>query len=321
MLRSCIALAVLLLLASLSAVAQPAKRLCFLSFDQANKDRVGGFFFDSLKKLGYVEGRNLAIHTLLANGDGTKFPDLARECVRLRADVIVTQTTPAAQAALKATSTIPIIIGPLGDPVGSGLVASFARPGGNLTGSTFNARGLAAKRLELIRELLPKAQTIAVLSYLVDPIARAQVDELEKSAKALNARLVVRDVRSGADLEPAVEAAVGAGAEAIMTTQESFFYSHRPRIVALAAKHRLPGVYLDDGFVREGGLLSFAASLPQLWAGSADYVDRVLKGAKPADLPVQQPSDFLLAVNNKTAKAMGIAIPKSVLVRATTIID
>jgi putative tryptophan/tyrosine transport system substrate-binding protein len=205
--------------------------------------------------------------------------------------------------------------------VGSGLVASFARPGGNVTGSTFNARGLAAKRLELIREAVPKLQTIGVLSYLVDPIARAQVDELQKSAKALGVRLVVREVRRAEDLGAAVDGAVVAGAEAIMVTQESLFYSHRARIVGLAAKHSLPGVYLDEGFVREGGLLSFNVSVPQLWTGSADYVDRVLKGAKPADLPVQQPTEFMVAVNNKTAKALGVTIPKSVLVRATTIVD
>ena len=313
------------LVAPLATAAQPAgktPRLCFLTFDpgttQANRFTP---FFQRLRDLGYVDGQTITIDYLSAEGRGEQFPALAVECLRLKADVIVVTTTPAAQAAKNATRTVPIVMIPLGDPVVTGLVASLARPGGNVTGQTFMASGLAAKRLELLKEAVPRISRVLVLSYLVDPIAAPQVRELETAARSLGVKLLVQNIRTADDLPAAFDAGARGGADGLLTTAESIFVVERKRIGELAARHSLPGLYPYRGVVDSGGLMAYDSYTPDLLARTAIYVDRILKGAKPSDLPVEQPTKFELVINLKTAKALGLAIPQSLLQRADQVIE
>src|SRR6266849_8758221 len=231
-----------LLTAPLAAEAQPGKipRLCFLTFDpgtpQSSRFDV---FFQGLRDLGYVDGQTITIDYLSAgSGQAVGFPALATECLRLKADIIVVTTTPAAQAAKNATRTIPIIMHSLGDPMATGLVASLARPGGNVTGTTLMAAGLAAKRLGLLKEIVPRISRVLVLSYLVDPIAAPQVKELESAAHSLGVKLLVRDIGTADDLPAAFDAGARERADGILTTAESIFVAQRTRVVQLAAQHR-----------------------------------------------------------------------------------
>jgi len=318
-------LAVLLLLLPVVAGAQPAAkvpRLCVLSFDpEAHVPIRFQPFFQGLRDLGYVDGKNIAIDIRAANGDGERFPALAAQCVANRADVIVVTTTPAAQAAKKATTTIPIVMHPLGDPVGTGLVKSLARPGGNVTGLTFMATGMAAKRLSLLKEALPRLTKVLVLSYLVDPIAPPQVAEMRKAAEILGIKLLVQEVRTAEDIAAGFEAGKKEGAEAVIVTWESIFFVNRPQLIDLAAKHRLPSMFPGLVFVENGALLSYGSDSTILNPRTAIYVDRILKGAKPADLPVEQPTTFIFAVNLKTARTLGVTIPQTILLRADRIIE
>jgi putative ABC transport system substrate-binding protein len=263
----------------------------------------------------------MTIDYLSADGQAERFPPLAAECLRLKADIIVVSTTPAAQAAKNATRTIPIVMLPLGDPVGTGLVDSLARPGGNVTGLSQMAPGLAAKRLDLLKEAVPRISRVLVLSYPLDPIAALQIKELRNAARSLGVKLHVRDIRTADDLPAAFDAGAKESAEGLLTTIESIFASNRARVIELAAQHRLPAIYHLRLFVDAGGLMAYAASRPDLYARAAVYVDRILKGAKPADLPVEQPTKFELAINAKTAKALGLTIPQSLLLRADQVID
>jgi len=309
----------------LATEAQPARRiprLCFLTFDPGTPQS-SRFdpFFQGLRDLGYVDGQTITIDYLSADDQAERFPTLAADCLRLKADIIVVSTTPAAQAAKNATRTIPIVMTPLGDPVGTGLVASLARPGGNVTGLTLMASGLAAKRLELLKESVPRISRVLVLSYLVDPIAAPQVMELESAAHSLGVKLLVRDIRTADDLPAAFDAGARGGAKGLLTTAESIFVVHRKQVVQLAAQHRLPGMYPYRLMVDAGGLMTYGPNMPNLLARTATYVDRILKGAKPADLPVEQPTKFELVINRKTAKALGLTIPPLLLLRADQVID
>lgn len=297
-------------------------RLCFLTFDQGTP-QASRFnpFFQGLRELAYVEGQTISIDYLSADGRGDRFPGLAAECVRLKADIIVVTTTPAAQAAKKASRTIPIVMGPLGDPVGTAIVASLGRPGGNVTGLTLMSSGLAAKRLELLKQFEPRISRVLVLSYLTDPIAAPQVKELEDAARSLGVRLLVQDIRNADELPAAYDAGVKWGADAVLTTAESIFVVHGKRVVELAAQHRLPGLYPYKEMAEAGGLMWFGPNIGDLYRRTATYVDKVLKGAKPADLPIEQPTKFEFVINNKTAKALGRTIPQSLLLRADNVIE
>ena len=324
-----------LLTAPLAGEAQQAgtsPRLCFLTFDSratpSNKlssARASPVqfdpFFERLRDLGYLEGQTITIDYLSAHGRGERFPALAADCLRRKADIIVVTTTPAAQAAKQASRTIPIVMIPLGDPVGTGLVASLARPGGNVTGLTFMASGLAAKRLELLKEAVPSISRVLVLSYLVDPIAAPQVKELERAAHSLRVTLLVRDIRTADDLPAAFDAGARAQVNGLVTTAESIFAAQHKRVVELAAQHRLPSLYPYRAMVDAGGLMAYDSYTPGLVAQTATYVDRLLKGAKPADLPVGQPTKFELVINLKTAKTLGLTIPPSLLQRADQVIE
>jgi putative ABC transport system substrate-binding protein len=324
-----------LLAAPLAAEAQQAgtsPRLCFLTFasrptpsSKVSSSRASPVqfdpFFQRLRDLGYVEGQTITIDYLSADGRGERFPALAADCLRLKADIIVVTTTPAAQAAKKVTATIPIVMIPLGDPVGTGLVASLARPGGNVTGLTFLASGLSAKRLELLKEAVPSISRVLVLSYLVDPIAAPQVKELQRAARSLGVTLLVQDIRTGDDLPTAFDVGARAHVGGLLTTAESIFAAQRKRVAELAAQHGLPGVYPYRAIVEAGGLIAYDSYTPALVAQTATYVDRIFKGANPADLPVQQPEKFDLVINLKTAKALGLTIPPSLLQRANQVIE
>jgi putative ABC transport system substrate-binding protein len=303
---------------------QPKKvpRLCFLTFDPGTRES-NRFkpFFQGLRELGYVDGQTINIDYLSAGGQGERFPALAADCVRLNADIIVVTTTPATQAAKNATHTIPIVMYPLGDPVTTGLVASLSRPGGNVTGLTFMASGLSAKRLELLKEAVPSISRVLVLTYLVDPIAAPQLKELEIAATALGVKLLVREIRTANDLPAAFDAAVRERVQGVLTTAESIFVAERERLVALAAQHRLPGLYPYRLMVDAGGLMAYDAFTLDLQARTAIYVDKILKGAKPSDLPVEQPTKFQLIINVKTAKMLGLTMPPLLLDRADALIE
>jgi putative ABC transport system substrate-binding protein len=299
------------------------KRLCFLTFDagtlQANRFDA---FFQGLRDLGYKNGQNIAIDYLSAEGDGERFPALAAECLRLKADVIVVSTTPAAQAAMAATRTIPIIMIGLGDPVRVGLVNSLAQPGGNITGLSLMVPEVAAKRLGLLKEAIPGISRVLVLSYLADPIAPLQVNALEETARSLGVTLQVRDIRSPDDLPSAFEAAAKEHDEALLTTAESIFVAQGARVTELAALYKLPAMYCYSRQVVEfGGLMAYDVSYPDVIGRAASYVDRILKGAKPSELPVQQPTKFEFSINLKTAKTLGLTFPPGLLAITDQVIE
>jgi len=327
MVRAAIAVALVLTMLAmpLAPAAQPARkipRLCFLTFDPGTPQSSRFTpFFQGLRDLGYVDGQTIAIDYLSAEGRGERFPALAADCLRLKADIVVVTTTPAAQAAKNATRTIPIVMHSLGDPVGTGLVASLARPGGNVTGTTLLASGLAAKRLGLLKEIVPRISRVLVLSYLVDPIAAPQVKELESAARSLGITLLVHDIRTADDLPAAFDAGAKERAEGVLTTAESIFVAQRNRVVQLAAQHRLPGIYPFRLTVDAGGLIAYDSYTSDLQRRAAAFVDKILKGAKPSDLPVEQPTKFELIINLKTARALGLTIPPSLLQRADEVIQ
>ena len=311
----------------LGAHAQQSKeipRLCLLTFDPGTlQSRSPRFdvFFDSLRDLGYVDGKTIAIDYLSADGKDDRFPALVSECLRLKVDIIAVSTTPAAQAAKRGTRTVPIVMIALGDPLGTGLVESIARPGGNVTGMSMMVPELAVKRLELLKEAVPKVSRVLVLSYLSDPIAPLQVAALDRVAPSLGVTLFVRDIRSGADLAPAFDAGVSEHVDGLMMTAESVLVVHSAQIIDFAARLRLPAVYQYPTQVKSGGLMAYDANISDLHKSAALYVDKILKGAKPSDLPIQQPTKLTLVINLKAAKALGLELPQSVVTRADEVID
>ena len=269
-------------------------------------------FRQGLHEAGYIEGTNIAIEHRWAADVVQRLPDLARELVRNKVDVVVTQGTPAAQAAKRATTTIPIVMAISGDPVATGLVASLAHPGGNVTGLTLLPE-LIGKRLELLKEAIPKARRIAVI---VDEGPRAAA-----AARALGSQLQILEVRGPGDFEKAFEAATRARAEALVVSQSPILRFYVKAFVDLAAKHRLPAIYQRREFVEAGGLMAYGPRDADLFRRAAVYVAKVLKGAKPADLPVEQPMRLELVINLRTAKTLALTIPPSVLARADEVIQ
>jgi putative ABC transport system substrate-binding protein len=291
-------------LAGAAQQGRPIPKLCILAADSLASPWARRYrgFLQGLRELGYVEGRNIAIDFLSADGHYDRSPSLAAECVRRKPDIIVAYTTPGGLAAKNATHTIPVVTGPIGDPVGTGIVASLARPGGNITGTTVMATGLSGKRLQLLKELLPTLSSVLVLSQRTDPISALQVHEFEKVAGPMGLRLLSRGIATPDELPGATASAVKEGARALVTTIETFFIIHRVRVVELAASHRLPAMYSVRDYVDSGGLMSYGPNSGSLYRHTALYVDKILKGAKPADLPVQEPTTIELVINLKTAK-------------------
>lgn len=313
-----------LLLPMVASAQSKVPRLCFLTFDgtaQSPSPRFGAFF-QGLRDLGYVGGKTIAIDYLSANGRSDRFPALAAECVRLRADVIAVSTTPAALAAKSGTSTIPIVMLALGDPVGTGIVNNLARPEGNVTGMSSVTTELAVKRLQLLKDAVPKISRVLVLAYLVDPIAPLQVKSLKEAASSLGMTLHIRDIQTADDLSAAFDAGAREGVEGLLTTSASIFLVQRTRVTELAGRHGLPAIYPFSAFaVDSGGLMAYEVIESDLHKRAAIYVDRILKGAKPSDLAVQQPTKFNLVINLKTAKALGLTISSSVLLQADQVIQ
>ena len=279
-------------------------------------------FRRQLRQLGYVEGQNLAIEYRWAADKDDQLPQLAVELVRLKVDVIVVEGhTPAIQAVKKATSTIPIVMGVSGDPVRTGLVESLARPGGNVTGLSIMTPELAPKRLELLKEAVPKLARVAVLWNAANPIKLLDWQETQAAAKKLGLKLQSLEVRGSTDFDGAFDYATRDRADALVVFPDGLINSHRRQILDFAATRRLPGMYPYREFVGEGGFMSYAPSYTDLFRRAAVYVDRILKGAKPADLPVEQPEKFEFVINLKAAKSLGLTIPPSVLLRADQVLE
>jgi putative ABC transport system substrate-binding protein len=272
-----------------------------------------------LRDLGYLEGRNLIIEYRSADGRAERFPDLASELVRLKVDLILTRGTPAARAAKNATGTIPVIMATMGDP--RAIVASFARPGGNITGVTTFSTELTAKRIELLKELVPNLSRVALLHNMGNPAAPPEWEETKTAARSLALQAELLDVRSQGDLDRAFELAVRQHVDALVIGADGLTQMHQHTIVDWVARNRLPATYPAREFVEAGGLIAYAVNYPDLYFRFASFVDKILKGAKPGELPVEQPTKFELVINLKTAKALGLTIPQSVLLRADEVIQ
>jgi putative tryptophan/tyrosine transport system substrate-binding protein len=279
-------------------------------------------FRQTLRDLGHVEGQSVAMEYRWAGGNTERLFDLATELVRLKVAVIVAQGgVPAAQAAQRATKTIPIVFTGPADPVAAGLVASLARPGGNITGPTLSSEQLMGKGLELLREVVPNVTRVAVLWNPTNPGNTPQLREAEAAAAASGVRLLPVEARAPAEIDRVFVAMARERAGALLVLMDVMFYDRRKQITALAAKNRLPAVYPYSVFADAGGLMSYAASRSDMYRQIAVYVAKILKGAKPADLPVEQPTKFELVINLKTAKALGLTIPPSLLARADQVIE
>ena len=276
---------------------------------------------EGLRQLGYAEGQNLVIEYRSADGRDDRFPGLARELLALKVDVIVTRGTPAAKAVKNATSTVPVVMMASGDPVGVGLVTSLARPGGNITGLSAIVGELSPKRLELIKEIVPGLARIAVLANTSNDAVRRDWARIETAARSLGVQSQLLDLRESDALGPTFDDASARRADALVVVIDAITQANQQRIVDLAMKHRLPAIYSSREFVDAGGLMSYGVSYPDLYRRAATYVDKILKGTKPADLPVVQPTKFELVINLKTAKALGIEVPPSLLALADGVIE
>jgi ABC-type uncharacterized transport system substrate-binding protein len=277
-------------------------------------------FVQRLRELGWIEGRNIAIEYRWAEGRTERFAEIAADFVRLKVDVIATAGTVPTMAAKQATSVIPIVFATATDPVTTGLVASLARPGGNVTGLSNQLADLAGKRIELLREVVPNLGRLAILSNVGSPNAVLEMGEVQAAASALNLEVATFEIRRAEDIAPAFEADRGR-AEALYVCSDPLMVTNRTHINTLAMRARLPSMYGFREFVEAGGLMSYGANFPDMWRRAADYVDKILRGVKPDEIPVEQPTRFNFVVNLKTAKALGLTIPESFLLRADEVIE
>ena len=312
-----------LAVAVIAEAQQPAKitRIGYLDAVSlsVNAARVEAFR-QSLRKLGYVEGKNIFIEWRSADGKLDRLPALAAELVHLKVDIIVTGGRSATRAAKEATSTIPIVMTQETDPVANGFVASLARPGGNITGLSTLAPELSGKQLELMKEIIPKLSRVAVFGSSTSPGNAQLLTEVELAARAFKVQLQYLDVLDPKDIETAFRAASNGRADGVLVLNSAVFSSRRPQLVDLALKSRLPAIYWSSDFVEDGGLMTYSTSVTDLNRRAATYVDKILKGAKPTDLPVEQPTKFELVINLKAAKQIGLTIPPNVLARADRVI-
>src|SRR5713226_5732355 len=277
-------------------------------------------FRHGLPELGYVEGKNIVIEYRWAEGKIERLPDLAAELVRLKVDVIVTSSAAPTRAAKEATTTIPIVMGFDNDPVGNGFVASLAHPGGNITGLSTLAPEISGKQLELLKEIVPRLSRVAVLGSSTTPGSAQARREIELAAGALKVQLQYLDVLSPKDIETVFREASKGRANAVLALQSTVLISQRKQIADLAVKNRLPAIYYSVEFVEDGGLMTYSVSVTDSFRRAATYVDKILKGRKPADLPVEQPMKFEFIINLKAAKQIGLTIPHEVLARADKVI-
>jgi ABC-type uncharacterized transport system substrate-binding protein len=312
-----------LLAAPLAAEAQQAEKVYRIGMLERTSSAINAAnlngFRQGLRELGYVEGKNFIIEYRSADGRDERFPGLATELVRLKVDLILTRGTPATLAAKNATGTIPVIMTGVGDPVRQGVVASLARPGGNVTGLSPLVTELYPKRVELLRELLPGAVRLAALFNMSNPALPAQWKQVERAAQSLGFQPQLLDVRTPEDLGPAFDGAVRRRADALVVGLDTLTQANQRIIVDLAAKHRLAAIYASMEFA--GGLIVYGVNYPDSYRRAASFADRIFKGAKPADLPIEQPTKLELVINLKTAKALGLTIPHSLLLRADQVIE
>jgi len=320
----CVALVAMLFALCFSAAAQQAAKVPRIGFLSAlSPDGVPAWletFRQGLRDLGYVEGKNIVIEWRYAEGKLNRLPSLANELVSLKVDVIVSGGPAVTRAAKEATSTIPIVMGFDNDPVGSGFVASLARPGGNITGLSNFAPEMSGKRLELLKEIVPKLSRVAVLGESTQPGNAQILKETELAAGTFGVQLQSLDVRGPKDIETAFQAASKGRAGAVLVLSSPVATSYRTQLADLAVKSRLPAIYSQRENAEAGGLMYYGVHTPDLFRRAATYVDKILKGAKPADLPVEQPTKFEFVVNLKTAKQIGLTIPPNVLARADKVI-
>ena len=277
-------------------------------------------FTEGLKQTDYLKGRNVAIEYRWAEGRTERLADIIAELVRLKVDVIFTNTTPAVLAAKQATSVIPVVFATASDPVGMSLVASLARPGGNVTGVSNQTGELAAKRVELLREVIPGLGRLAILTNMGNPAVVDEMRQAQAAARTLGLEVITLEIREGEDIAPAFESLKGR-AQALYVVQNSLVVTHRIRINTLALVAHLPTMHGSREFVETGGLMSYGPNVPDLYRRAADFVDKILRGAKPADIPVEQPTKFDFTVNLTTAKALGLEVPPTLLARADEVIE
>jgi putative ABC transport system substrate-binding protein len=277
-------------------------------------------FVKRLNELGWVEGQTVAIEYRWAEGRFERSPEIIAEFVRLKVDVIVTHATANVLAAKQATSVIPIVFASAGDPVGDGLVASLARPGGNVTGLSTQGADMAGKTVDMLRDLLPNLGRLAVLSHVDNPVTMLQRDAFRAAAGRFGIDVAIAEIRRAEDIAPAIEGLKGR-TDALFATSDPLFNTNRIQINTLALRARLPTIFLDRRYVEAGGLMSYGTKWPSMWRRAADFVDKILRGAKPADIPVERPMTFELVINVKTAEALGLTLPRILLARADELIE
>jgi putative ABC transport system substrate-binding protein len=321
--RAFVSGSVLALGAPLAAGAQSAKvpRIGVLTLSVASATPIFAAFRQGLRDHGYVEGQNIALEFRFAQGRPETLPAMAAELVQMKVEVIVTESVLAAREARHATGTIPIVTAIHGDPVGAGLVTSLTRPGGNVTGLSLLAPELSGKRLEFLKEVTPKATQVAAIWNAGNSAAARYLAETRAAARSLGIQLQSVEVRQPSDLDTAFEAVAGARSSALITLPDGMLLANKTRIIEFAARTRLPAVFPDQEFAEAGGLMAYGPSLAWNFRRAAAYVDKLLKGAKPTDLPIEQPTKFELVINLKTAKALGLTIPPSLLGRADQVIE
>jgi putative ABC transport system substrate-binding protein len=308
----------------LAAGAQQQAKLPTIGYLGANtpsaeSQRIAAFV-QRLRERGWIEGRTIAIEVRWAEGRNERFAEIAAEFVRLKVDVIVTAGTAAVVTANQATRVIPIVFAVAGDPVGTGLVANLARPGGNVTGLSLQTTDLVGKRLELLREVLPGLRRLAILADVGSPIGALEIREVQATADMLGLEVVTSEIRRAEDITRAFDALKGR-AEALYVVASPLMTTNRVRINILAVGARLPTMHGQWDNVEAGGLMSYGANFPDLYRRAADYVDKILRGTKPADIPVEQPTKFDLVINLTTAKALGLEVPPTLLARADEVIE
>ena len=317
-----VATTVVMISCVVTAQAGKTPRIGFLGNSTAALEaNLIGPWREGLRDFGYVEGQNVAVEYRWAEGRYERFPALIAELLALKVDVIVTAGTPAAQAVKRATSTIPLVMIAVGDPVGTRLVSSLGRPGGNATGLVSIAPDLEGKRLQLLQEIVPNLAQVALLTNPTNPFHVGSEQQLRAAATAMHVKAESFAVRNESEFDAAFEAMLRQRPGAMIMLADRLFLHHRKRIVDFALKHRLPAVYAYQELVEAGGLMSFGPSYPGMHRRAAYFVDRILKGASPAELPMEQPSQFELMINVKTARALGLTIPPSLLLRADQVIE
>jgi ABC-type uncharacterized transport system substrate-binding protein len=305
----------------LAALAQRSGKIWRIAFIAHRYETFYDALFEGLRELGYIEGRNLIVERRYAEGHAERFEEFAAEMVRLNVDIVVVVTTPAALAVKKATTTIPIVHPAAIDPVGTGLIASLAHPGGNLTGLAVLNAELSAKRLELLKEVVPGLSRAAVLWNAANPANTLAWRETEGAARALGVTLQSNEVRDVKDFEGAFATIAQQRPDAMLVLQDALTLQHRKEIIDFGLRERVPSMFVGKEWVQEGGLMSYGDRLPERYRRAAHIVDRILKGEKPADLPVDQPTNFELVINLKTAKMLGLDVPWFLQQRADEVIE